>query len=117
MSLKWVASAGVLAAVVVLGVVFALPQKQTPRHSIKLEWERSPSPGVEGYNVYRYTCPDGPFAGALFQKVNDKPVPAAGLVFVDEKLVQHNTHYCYFVTAVRGKDESPPSKQFSVFFP
>ena len=71
-----------------------------PPHSVKLTWAASTTPGVT-YNIYRRNESTWDY-----EQVNTTPID--GLTFTDPHPV-NGIKYTYFVTAVRGTDESPRS--------
>ena len=61
--------------------------------NIKLQWHKSLSPDLTGYNIYRSTAPGGPFA-----PVN--PVPTERTSYYEDGGLSSLTRYYYKVTAV-----------------
>lgn len=76
--------------------------------SISLRWEPSPSPGVEGYHVYRK-------AGGTFTRITTTPVRNTSYRDHDDTLAEGET-YTYYITAVAGSDESDPSNEAKAVF-
>lgn len=77
--------------------------------AVLLSWTASTTPGVTGYNVYRFTnpttqCSGGSVAG--FTLLNSTPV--ATTTYTDSTIVASNS-YCYGVTAVSPGGQSLPS--------
>ncbi len=76
--------------------------------SISLRWEPSPSPGMEGYHVYRK-------AGGTFTRITTTPVRNTSYRDHDDTLAEGET-YTYYITAVAGSDESDPSNEAEAVF-
>jgi hypothetical protein len=109
MRLKWLVLLAVLLALVAFGAASVF-HRQQDGPKVTLRWKPSPTPGVEGYFVYRSGSRDGPFANISGKE------PVHGLEFVD-RLVLSGRHYYYRVTAVRGKDESWFSPRWDTVVP
>jgi hypothetical protein len=86
-------------------------QAQTP-HSVTLNWAASPTTGVTGYNVYRFTGACA--ANITFTKLTASPITP--LTFVDTA-VTAGTTYCYSVTAVSPGGESPGAGMWQTTVP
>ena len=106
MRARWARAGAVVLLLAALGVAVAVPRK----HSVKLQWKPSPTAGVDGYNVYRSTSPDGPFA-----KINGKEL-VHGLVYVDRH-VKNGHHYYYTVRSVQGNLEGADCNHIEVYIP
>lgn len=76
---------------------------------VKLAWDASASPDVQGYNLYRSTT-----QGSGYAKLN--PSPIAGLTYTDTTAQQGATYY-YVATAVRDGLESGYSNEVTYRVP
>lgn len=75
----------------------------TVAHSVHLNWARSSSPDVLGYNVYRGTQSGGPY-------VRINPALLANPDYQDPAVLAGQTYFCA-VTAVTAVTESGPSAE------
>ena len=79
-------------------------------HSVDLNWNASPTPGVVGYNIYRGTVSGGPYS-----KVNG--TLNAGLAYTDSTVSAGHTYF-YVTRAVDGSDvESGNSNEVQAAIP
>jgi bacillopeptidase F len=79
-------------------------------YSVLLNWAASPSPGVNGYNVYRSTT-----GGAGYAKIT--PSPVGGLTYTDTTVMDGQIYY-YVVTSLDATgDESAYSEDVQMSIP
>jgi hypothetical protein len=79
-------------------------------HSVKLNWEPSPTRNANGYNVYRSDT-----TGCCYRLLNQSPV--SGLSYTDDSIKAGHTYY-YVTTAVDAKrNESNYSVEFKITIP
>lgn len=79
------------------------------KHSVTLRWNPSVTKGVDGYEVYRSTSPDGPFT-----KINHERVKKPS--FIDRD-VKSGAHYYYVVRATIDGRESKDSNRAEAIIP
>jgi hypothetical protein len=78
------------------------------QHSVKLNWQSSPSREVTGYHVYRSTIPGGYYAFLA---------SPAGLTYTDDT-VQSGLTYYYVISAInKAGEQSKYSNQVKVVIP
>lgn len=81
-----------------------------PTHKVVLTWPASPSAGITGYNVKRAVGACS--ATAIFATLTTTTV----LTYTDLAVTEGAT-YCYAVTAVTAKGESPNAGMFQATIP
>ncbi len=79
--------------------------------SISLRWEPSPSPGVEGYHVYRKAG-----GSTAFPPNPITTMPVRNTSYRDNDTLTEGETYVYYVTAVVESDESDPSNEAEAVF-
>jgi hypothetical protein len=78
--------------------------------SVALNWNASPTTGINGYNVFRATTSGGYGTTPL----NSSPI--SGLTFTDSSVSSGQTYF-YVVMAVNSAGNSPPSNEVPVSIP
>jgi hypothetical protein len=83
---------------------------QPTQHSVALSWTASPSPNIDGYNIYRSGSSGGPYG-----KLNSSLNPST--TYTDSTVVDGSTYY-YVTTAVNSNSqESTYSNQAQAIIP
>jgi hypothetical protein len=81
-------------------------------HGVTLTWPPSPTAGVTGYNVYKFTGACAP--GVAFSKLASTVAPV--MTYTDSAVVPGGV-YCYTETAVSLGGESDQNGQFQAEIP
>lgn len=77
-------------------------------HTVVVQWNGSPTPGITGYNIYRATTSGGPYSLIGSTKGKQK--------FMDD-FVMFGATYFYVVQSVSGAMTGPGSAEASVMIP
>lgn len=98
-----------------LCLLLSVPAFAGQHHLVNLQWQPSPTPGVDSYAVYRSTVSGGPYQ--LLGKV-----PASQLNFVngsnpDGTPLQEGQQYWYVIVSFKGVQFSPNSNETTQIIP
>jgi hypothetical protein len=78
-------------------------------HTVSLDWAKSSSASVTGYDVFRGTVSGGPYT--------EIGSTSAAVLDYNDATVQANVEYFYVVTSVAGSEQSGYSTQVAVSVP